>query len=90
MSFGGWDAIFDKRIFAIHKDKEIFVIKQINIIEEQQLLVKFFLHECEYQLLIKNQYVSRAKLKSFTRLPVKMPYFPTRLLSLHFDSAYFH
>ena len=42
MSFGGWDAIFDKRIFAIHKDKEIFVIKQINIIEEQQLLVKFF------------------------------------------------
>jgi hypothetical protein len=52
MSFGGWDAIFDKRIFAIHT--EIFVINQIHVIEEQQLLVKLFLHECEYQLLIKN------------------------------------
>lgn len=40
MSFGGWVAIFDKRIFTIHK--EIFVIKQIHIIEEQQLLLTFF------------------------------------------------
>ena len=46
MSFGGLDAKFDKRIFTIHK--EIFVIKQIHIIDKQHLLVKLFLHECEY------------------------------------------
>ena len=61
-------ASLDMGILIIQK--EIFVIKQIHINEEQQLLVKFSLHECEH-LTDQYQYVSWANMKSFTRLSVK-------------------
>ena len=48
-------ASLDMGILIIQK--EIFVIKQIHINEEQQLLVKFSLHECEH-LTDQYQYVS--------------------------------
>ena len=72
--------------------KEIFVIKQIHINEEQQLLVKFSLHECEH-LTDQYQYVSWANMKSFTRLSVKhvfaLIFTRDSSVCIWVDSAYF-
>jgi len=86
-------ASLDMGILIIQK--EIFVIKQIHINEEQQLLVKFSLHECEH-LTDQYQYVSWANMKSFTRLSVKhvfalfsqeTPQFAFELIQLIFVNA---